>query len=462
MGMAIGVGLLGLAVGLVVGWLGALRNSQSKVGLLQGELLATKEQAAQHAGQIQERQQKIEQLTRDVSDSQRQIGQLTQQIADQRQAIEEQKKLLDQAQQKLQDTFKALASEALKVSKDDFLQLAKESLSTLLTEAKGDMGKQKEQMDALVKPLQDTLTNYQKQLQEIESSRKLAYGSLSKHLEELGKAHQDLRNQTGILATALKNPQVGGRWGELTLRRAAELAGMSEYCDFQEQVSSDGDAGRIRPDMVVHLPGGRLISVDSKLSYQSYIEAVNATDGETRTALLRRYSEAVRQHVKKLSEKSYWEQFRDNSVDLVVLFLPGECFFSAAVLEDKELIEYAMSNRVILASPTTLIALLRAVAFGWRQEKLAQNAEKIRRLGQELFDRIVNFVDPLSDVSMHLGRMVGSFNKAVGSLETRLMPTARKFNELGVGDGEKLPDVGSVDVMPRELPELTARDGDEA
>jgi len=450
---------LGLAVGLTVGWLAAMRKNLNQLGRLQGELVAVREQAGQQASQVQERQQKIDQLNHEVADGQRQIGQLTQRIQDQSQAMEEQKKLLDQAQQKLQDTFKALASEALKTSKDDFLQLAKESLNAIMTKAQGDMGKHKEQIDALVKPLQDTLTVYQKQLQEIENSRKLAYGSLSKHLEELGKTHQELRSQTGVLATALKNPQVGGRWGELTLRRAAELAGMSEYCDYQEQVTSDGDVGRIRPDMIVRLPGGRLISVDSKLSYQSYIDAVNATDGDTRTQLLRKYSDAVRQHVKKLSEKSYWDQFKNDSVDLVVLFLPGECFFSAAVLEDKELIEYAMNNRVVLASPTTLIALLRAVAFGWRQEKLAASAEEIRKLGQELFDRIVNFIEPLAGVSKNLNQAVSSFNKAVGSLESRLIPSARKLNALGISGEDKLPDLNTVDTTPRELSSVIQLDG---
>lgn len=456
MGGVIIAAVVGLAIGLIVGWLFAAKNSLAQRGQLEGELAALKESAALLAAQIQERQAKIEQLGGKAADDQRQIGQLTQQIRDQQDALAEQKRLLDQAQQKFQDAFKALANEALKVSKDDFLQLAKESLNTLMAQAKGDLGKHKEQIDGLVKPLQETLVAYQKQVQEIENSRKLAYGSLSKHLEELGKTHQELRCRTGELATALKNPAVGGRWGELTLRRAAELAGMSEYCDFEEQVSRDGEAGRIRPDMIVRLPGGRLIAVDSKLSYQSYIDAANASDGELKTALLRKYSEAVRQHVRKLSEKSYWEQFQNNSVDLVVLFLPGECFFSAAVLEDKALIEDAMNNRVVLASPTTLIALLRAVAFGWRQEKLTQSAEQIRKLGQELFDRIANFVEPLKDLSTHLTRAVGSYNKAVASLDARLIPAARRFNELGIGDEQKVPELSGVDVIPRELPEIAA------
>jgi len=452
----IGVSVVALAIGFLVAWLMASKRSLARIGQLQGELLVTREQASQSLAQVQDRQSKIDQLTRDLGERERQLGQTTQQIRDQQEAMEEQKKLLADAQQKLQDTFKALAGDALKVSKEDFLQLAKESLNTLMAQAKGDLGKHKEQIDALVKPLQETLTNYQKQVQEIEKSRREAYGSLTKHLEELGKSHQDLRRHTTELATALRNPQVGGRWGELTLHRAAELAGMSEYCDFEEQASStDADDRRIKPDMIVHLPGGRLIAVDSKLSYQSYIEAVNATDADARTSLLRKYSEAVRQHVRRLGEKSYWEQFRDRSVDMVVLFLPGECFFSAAVIEDKELIEDALGSRVILASPTTLIMLLRAAAFDWRQEKLARNAEEIRRLGQELFDRIGTFIEPFADLSTHLGRAVNSYNKAVGSLESRLIPAARKFNELGVGAEENIPTLNTLEIAPRELPIIT-------
>jgi DNA recombination protein RmuC len=450
---------IGVVVGLVVGWLVASKNNLGKLGQLEGELTAVRQQAQGQSGQIQERGQKIEEMNQSLSEGQRQIGSLTQQIADQQRAMEEQKKLLDQAQQKLQDTFKALASDTLKASKEDFLQLAKESLTTLLTQAKGDMGKHKEQIDGLVKPLQEALTNYQKNLQEMEKNYKQDYGSLSKHLEEMGKTHQALNTKTTELATALKNPQVGGRWGELTLRRSAELAGMSEFCDFEEQTSSTTESGKLRPDMIVHLPGGRLIAVDSKLSYQSYIDAVNATDPAMRMATLKKYSQAVRQHVQGLSSKSYWEQFQSHSVDLVVLFLPGECFFSAAVLEDKELIEYAMSNRVVLASPTTLISLLRAVSFGWRQEKLAENAERIRELGQEFFDRIVNFIDPLTEVSTHLNRAVKSFNAAVGSLETRLIPSAKKFNELGIGEESKIPGLSTVDITARELPSVTGLEG---
>jgi DNA recombination protein RmuC len=438
---------VGLLAGLVVGWLIASKSGLSKLGQVQGELSAKTMLNDQLNGQLAERQQKIEELGAEV-------GKLGQQVVDQQKDIEEQKKILDQAQQKLQDTFKALATDALKVSKEDFLQLAKQSIESMLNQAKGDMGKHKEQIDGLMKPLQETLTKYQKELQEIEKSRNDAYGGLRKHLEELSKTQVELQSKTGELATALKNPKVGGKWGELTLHRTAELAGMSEYCDFDEQVSTAGEKGKFRPDMVVNLPGGRAIAVDSKLSYQSYIEAMNATDDATRNEALKRYSQAVRQHVQQLSSKAYWDQLKDQSVEFVVLFLPGESFFSAAVGADPDLIDYAIKNGVMPASPTTLISLLKAVSFGWRQEKLAKNAEEIRKLGKEFYERMATLIQHLSDVGSSLTRTVNSYNKAVGSLETRLVPTARKFNELGVGEEGKFPELGVVDRVPRELPPM--------
>jgi len=444
MAITIILSIAGLIVGLVIGWLIASKNGLNKLGQLEGELNAAKTQNEKLNCQLADRQLKIDELGA-------QAGKLSQQVLDQQKDIEEQKKILEQAQQKLQDTFKALAADALKVSKEDFLQLAKQSIEAMLNQAKGDMGKHKEQIDSLMKPLQETLTKYQKELQEIEKSRNEAYGGLRKHLEELSKTQVELQSKTGELATALKNPRVSGKWGELTLHRTAELAGMAEYCDFYEQVSTEGDKGKFRPDMVVKLPGGRAIAVDSKLSYQSYIEAMNATDEASRNEALRRYSQAVRAHVQQLSSKSYWDQISEQSVEFVVLFLPGESFFSAAVGTDPDLIDYAIKNGVMPASPTTLISLLKAVAFGWRQEKLAQNAEQIRTLGKEFYDRMSTFISHLADVGSSLNKTVNSYNKAVGSLESRFMPTARKFNELGVGEEGKLPEIDAVDRQAKEL-----------
>jgi DNA recombination protein RmuC len=419
--------IVGGAVGFIFAWLIASRKSSQSIGQLQGELTGANVQRQFLTDQLQTREEKILELQKQFSDLQNESGKLNQQVADQRQAIEEQKLILSDAQTKLQDTFKALAGEALKSNNEQFLQIARQSMSHLMTETKGDLGKHKEEINSLVKPLQETLTSYQKYLLDMENSRKEAYGGLSKHLEELGKTQQTLQGETTRLANALTNPKVGGRWGELTLRRAAELAGMSEYCDFEEQKTSDGDESKLRPDMIVHLPGGQKIAVDSKLSYQSYLDAVSATDPAIKASLLREYSKAVRAHVQKLSAKGYWEQFKNESVDFVVLFLPGESFFAAAVMEDHQLIEDAMTSRVVLASPTNLVTLLRAVAFGWRQEKMAENAQKIQKLGQELFDRLVKFFEHLEEVQKNLNQAVTSYNKAIGSLDSRLLPSAKKF-----------------------------------
>ncbi len=428
---------LGVAAGAVIGgiltWLLASRTQASKIGLLEGQLSETRQRETELNSQLKQAAEKIEFLTQD-------LGKLTQQTQDQKDLLE-----------KAKDSFKSLSSEALKSNKDDFLQLAKESLNAILKETRGDLGKHKEQIDSLVKPLHESLVNYQKNLHEMEKIRKEDKGSLGKHLEEITKINRELQSRTGELATALKNPKVGGKWGELTLKRAAELAGMTEYCDFEEQVSKNTETGRLRPDMVVHLPGGRTIAVDAKISYQSYIDAINETDESRRKELLRRYTQAIKSHINQLSSKSYSDYFKDDATELVVLFLPGESFFSAAFLADHELIEYGMERNILLASPTTLIALLRAVAFGWRGEQLAENAKKIRDEGEEFFNRITNFLDHFYKIGNSMGTTIKHYNAAVGSLESRLLPSARKFSEMGIGKSDKIPPITVIDTQPREL-----------
>ncbi len=445
--------VIGVIIGFIVGWLWTTRKQAGKVGQLEGQLEIMQQREIKLTEDLHQRDEKIAELTE-------RVGQLSQETQNQLKNIEEQKQLLKDAQEKFKDAFNALANEALKTSKQDFLQLAKETINSLMNKTKGDLSQHKEQIEAMVKPLSETLSNYQKYLREIEKTRSEAYGNLSKHLEQISQVSQELRSKTGELATALRNPQVGGKWGEMTLRRTAELAGMSEHCDFDEQLSTTSSSGRLRPDMIVNLPGNRKIAVDSKISFQSYIDAVNATNEEARREAMKRYAQAIRQHVQQLSSKSYWEQFEDNSVEFVVLFLPGESFYSAAIAADHSLIEYAINNRVVLSSPTTLIALLKAVAYGWRQEKLTENAEKIRQLGQELFDRMTTLMEHLARVGNSLSNTVQNYNRAVASLETRFMPSARRFNELGVGQPDKIPTIGRVDVQPRELNQLPAKDKD--
>lgn len=443
------VGILALAVGFVFGRLHSERATSRALGELEGQRLQTEQQLADLRQQLVERQIRIDALAAELSDQKAQLADVNRQITERQKAFEEQRQLLDRAKETLQETFKALAAESLKSSNTSFLQLAQEKLSAILAEAKGDLGKQKEQIEGLVKPLRETLTRYETQLADVEKARQESYSGLKKHLEMLGKTQTELQTSTSALAHAMRNPQVRGRWGELTLQRAAEIAGMTEYCDFHTQVSTDG---KLRPDMVIHLPGGRQIVVDAKVPCEDYLNAVNAGDEQSRLASLKCYAQTVAQHARQLGGKSYWDQFGSDSPEFVVLFLPGESFFSAALGTDHTLIEQAMQNRVILASPTTLIALLRAVAFGWRQEKLAKNAETIREIGNELYERLVSFMGHLSLLGKNLSNTVGNYNDAVGSLERRVFPSARKLNELGITARKEMIEPQPIDHQARQLP----------
>ncbi len=364
--------------------------------------------------------------------------------------LEEQKKLLEQAQARLTDTFKALSDDALKSNNQAFLELAKKTLEGALAEAKGDLDKRKEAIDGLVKPLGESLKQYEDHIRALEQTRQKAYGSLDEQLKLLSTTHQELRKQTGSLVNALKTPQVRGQWGELGLRRVVELAGMSQHCDFTEQVSVQAEGGRLRPDMIVHLPGEREIVLDAKVSLDAYLRALSAESDEERARCLKDHARQTRNHMEALARKSYWEQF-EQAPEFVVMFIRGESFFGAAVDQDRSLIEDGMRNRVVLATPTTLIALLRAVAYGWRQEQLAQNARTISNLGRELYDRLRTLAGHISDMGNGLDRANKAYNRAVGSIEHRIFPAARRFKELGVTAGEDIPTVEPVDTSLREL-----------
>lgn len=381
-----------------------------------------------------------------------------------RKNLQEQQRLLGEAQAKLTETFKALSGDVLAAQSHSFLQLAQQNFGTLRAEAEGDLAARHKAIEALVGPLGESLKTYGELIREMEKSRQMAYGGLESELKSLMAANESLQREAGQLAAALKGgSQVRGRWGELTLRRVVELGGMSEHCDFAEQQTMQDENGRLRPDLIVSLPGGRRIAVDAKAPLQPLLEAMHATTDADRRHALEGYGRAVRGFMNQLGAKAYWDQLQP-APDLVVLFLPGDAFFSAALEQDRTLIEDSMEKRVVIATPTTLIALLHAVAYGWRQEHFAEEAQEIGSRSKELYQRLRVFLERFAEVGEGLRRAVEQYNRATGSLESRVLPSARRLQELGAASSDSLPQVEPVDEAPRtlgvpEADELRASDG---
>jgi len=350
----------------------------------------------------------------------------------------------------LEQTFAALSNRALKENNTAFLQLAQESLKQFHVQAKGDLELKEKAVENLIKPVREALEKTEQQIRLMENERKQAYGSLTKHLETMTQTQQLLQGETRNLVQALRRPEVRGQWGELTLKRMAELAGMVEYCDFYEQEQTNTEDGRLRPDMIVRMPGGREIVVDVKTPLDAYLSAVEASDDETRRKHLEHHARKVRERVRELASKAYWTQFK-NAPDFVILFIPGEQFLTAALDMDRELIEDALKQKVILTTPTSFVALLRAIAYGWRQESLTANAEHIRDVGEELYGRLATFSEHLMKLGRSLNGTVADYNKTVGSFEAKLLPGARKFSEMGVGGDKALEEPERIDKAVRDV-----------
>ncbi|MGO8785952.1 MAG: DNA recombination protein RmuC [Terriglobia bacterium] len=486
--------LLGAVLGVAIGWL--LAGARARAEVVKAQVDAEGRLKAAE-GTLQEVRARLEALQASLDARERQLGELQQKLRDEgeqkvkaqtelenarnvvadsnqlrerlkvegelrvaaetklqetRANLEEQSKLLEEAKKTLTETFQALSAEALKSNNQAFIALARSQFETLQAQAKGDLETRQKAIDGIVSPLKESLGRYELQILEMEKTRQKAYGTLDEQLRTLAEANKRLEDETKHLASALSSPlKARGRWGELTLRRVVELAGMSEHCDFTEQETITTELGRQRPDMIVNLPGNRRIAVDAKVPLQCFLDAVNPEKSDKeRAEALAAHGRLVRGHMNQLAERKYWEQVGPE-LELVVLFLPGESFFSAALEQDRQLIDDGMQKKVVLATPTTLIALLRSATYLWQQEKITQNAQVISELGRELYDRLKTFLGHFQTVGSSIERAVESYNRAVGSMESRVLVSARKFKELGAATGGEIPVLEPVDEVSRAL-----------
>lgn len=362
------------------------------------------------------------------------------------------KKQQEENEKHLKDSFEALAGKAIQNNNEHFLQLARQSFEKHSEHAETDLDKRRESIEKLIAPLRESLTKHENLIGQLQSHNDKTFGSLKNYLEHLAQSQKSLERETGALVSALKSPKVRGRWGEIGLKRIVEFSGMSAYCDFQEQVHVSNSEGNLRPDMIVSLPDNKQIVVDSKVPLNAYLDAMETPDDNQREALLSRHAKALAQHVRELSGKAYWEQLSE-SVDFVVLYIEVESAFAAALLQNKNLIAEALKNRVMFATPTTLITLLQTVAYTWRQHSATENALKIWQSGKELYSRLAVFAGHLEKTGAQLNALTRSYNQAVGSWQSRVLPAIKRLEDLGAGsEKQNVSPLDSIDQTPRQLP----------
>ncbi|MFZ3322797.1 MAG: DNA recombination protein RmuC [Usitatibacter sp.] len=394
-------------------------HDEKRAGELEAQLVAAREQALRSGVQAAELEREATTLRSQLMDSVQRSA-----------AFEERARLAGDAKQAMENAFKSLSAEALKTNNAAFMDLAKASLGEFQQVAKGDLEKRQVAIDALVKPVRDSLDKVDEKIHALERAREQAYGEMRQQFTQMGEVQALLRQETSNLVKALRQPHVRGRWGEVQLRRVVEMSGMLKHCDFVEQESAQTDEGKLRPDLIVRLPGNRQIVVDSKSPINSYLDAHEATDDDVRRAKLQEHAQLVRAHLQALSRKSYWDEFQPTP-EFVVMFIPGEAFYSAALEAAPDLLDTGFAQNVIMASPASLMALLKAAAYGWRQESIVENTRAISELGRELYKRVGDMADHLNKLGRSLESAQTSYNAAIGSYESRVSVSARKFKELG-------------------------------
>lgn len=443
--------LLGVLAGTALAWfaLRSSRVSQASLSSAEAHAAAAEARATAFEQELRQANATAETLRARLEEAQRRSVVAETHAEQASSAARRQLDDLTTARQQLENAFKSLAADALDSSTRNLLQLAEERFRTIQEQASGELRARGDAIGALVAPLSEKLNEYQRQTQALAEQGQHGFGEVGRQLRDVVGATQQLQQETARLVTALRTPHVRGRWGELALRRVAELAGMSAHCDFTEQTTHEGEDGRLRPDLVVHLPGARTVIIDAKVALVAYLDAIEATVDEDRRAHIRRHASQVRSHVDKLANKEYGRQLRATA-EFVVLFIPGDAFLSAAAEIDPDLIEYALERNVVIATPATLIALLRAVAYGWRQEKVAENAQLISDLGRELHDRLTTLISRLAATGSQLNKAVRAYNETVGSLETRVLPAVRRFDELGVPSRKTRVNPDRVEVQARQ------------